>query len=243
MKGCGGKIAGLPCCTIIRGNCEEYLAKFEPGCVDLIVTDPPYGMEYRSSRKKVKQRPIHGDDRFPVETIRRLTEIPKLASYFFCRWDNLCNDLPLLKKILKKDPKSVIAWVKREGGAQGDLEHEHARVYEMAMFYPGLNHSFNRGRPPDLLFEPNTKNELHLTQKPVPLIAEILEWYEFKTVLDPYAGSGSTLRAARQLGKHFLGFEIDKMNHAEAVHFVELPLEEKSTPPPDVQPRFFFDRI
>jgi site-specific DNA-methyltransferase (adenine-specific) len=238
MKGCGGQIAGLQCCTLIHGDCEEYLTKLPPGCVDLIVTDPPYGLEYRSSRKKVKRR-IYGDDRFPLETIRRLTEIPKLASYFFCRWDNLCNDLPLLKK----NPKSVIAWIKREGGGQGDLEHEHARVYEMALFYPGLNHTFNRGRPPDVLFGRNTKNELHLTQKPVPLIREMLEWYEFQRVLDPYAGSGSTLRAARELGKHFLGFEIDKENHAEAVHFIERPLKQESLPPPDVQPRMFLDRI
>jgi hypothetical protein len=196
-------------------------------------------MEYRSSRKKVKRGTIHGDDRFPVETIRRLIEIPRLASYFFCRWTNLVDDVPLLKK----NPKSVIAWVKRESGGQGDLKHEHARVYEMVLFYPGLKHSFNRGRPPDLVFEPNTKNELHLTHKPVPLLREMLEWYEFDTVLDPYAGSGSTLRAARQLGKHFLGFEIDKRNHAEAVHLIELPLEEKRTPKPDVQPRMFPDRM
>jgi len=75
-------------------------------------------------------------------------------------------------------------------------------------------------------------------------VRRVLEWYDFKTVLDPYAGSGSTLLAARQLKKHFLGFEIDRDNHAEAVHLIERPLaEEKSALSPDTQPRFFPDRM
>jgi site-specific DNA-methyltransferase (adenine-specific) len=237
MKGCGGKIAGLPCCTVILGDCEQYIGHLTPGCVDLIVTDPPYGMSYKSANRKVEQRPIHGDDRFPVDIIRQLIEIPRLASYVFCRWDNLCEDVPHLKR----KPKSVIAWVKRESGGKGDLEHEHSRVFELALFYPGPEHAFRR-RPPDVVYESPTGNALHPTQKPVPLIIQMLEWYNFKTVLDPYIGSGSTLRAARQMGKHFLGFEIDPKHHAEAVHFIERPLlKKKSASPPDVQPQLLPD--
>ena len=236
MKGCGGEIAGLPCCTVIHGDCEDYLEKFAPGCVDLIVTDSPYGMNLKMQRKE--SRRIHGDDQFPVETIKQLIKLPRLAWYFFCRWDNLWDhgDLP--------KPKSVIVWAKESGGGPGDTHHEHSRAYEVALFYPRLPEHKFICRPNDIISVPRTGNYLHTTQKPVELMRQVLEWYDFKTVLDPYAGSGSTLLAARQLKKHFLGFEIDQSNHAEAVHLIERPLvEEKSALSPDTQPRFFLDQM
>jgi DNA modification methylase len=236
MKGCGGKIAGLPCCTVIHGDCEKYLGRFAPGCVDLVLTDPPFGMNLKMRQKE--NRPIHGDHRFPVETIKRLIKLPRLASYFFCRWDNLWNhgDLP--------KPKSVVVWAKECGGGSGDTAHEHSRAYEMAMFFPNLsNHKFS-SRPDDVVTVQRAGNYLHTTQKPVELMQQMLEWYEFTTVLDPYAGCGSTLRAARLLKKHFLGFEIDKVNHAEAVHLIERPVPEaRTTPTADAQPRLFLDRV
>ena len=125
MKGCGRKIggkAGLDCCTIIHGDCAEFLPKIPAGTVDLVVTDPPYGMKYRSW-KRGKHSPIHGDDRYPTDVIRKLIRIPRLASYFFCRWDNLWQHDETLPK-----PKSVIAWVKEPAGT-GDCDGEHMRSY------------------------------------------------------------------------------------------------------------------
>lgn len=210
--GCGRTIAGFPCCTVIHGDCNEYLWQISPGDFDLVVTDPPYGMSFVSGARKEKHRPIHGDDRLPVETIEQLIAIPKLASYFYCRWDNLWDHETLPK------PNSVVTWVK-PGTGMGDLEHEHGRNTEVALFYPGFAHAFKK-RPAETLEAPRTGNELHPTQKPVALIKQMLEWYDFETVLDPYMGSGTTGRAAKELGKHFLGFEIDDVYHAQSEEFI-----------------------
>lgn len=219
MKGCGREIAGFPCCTVIHGDCAEHLWKFNPGDVDLVVTDPPYGMEYVSGARKNKWDAIAGDDCFPFETVNQLIKIPKLASYFYCRWDNLWEHGSLPK------PSSVITWVK-PGTGMGDLKHEHGRATEVALFYPGPEHAFKKRpcdviRPCDVLEADRTRNELHSTQKPQDLIRKMLDWYNFETVFDPFIGSGTTGRVAKDMGKHFLGFEVDAGIHKRAVEFIE----------------------
>lgn len=170
-----------------------------PGCVDLVVTDPPYGMEFVSNARAVKYDAIEGDERLPIEVIQELIGIPRLASYFYCRWDNLWEHETLPK------PKSVITWAKY-GNGMGDLQHEHGRATEIALFYPGTEHVFKK-RPSDIIDGRRTGNVVHPTQKPHELIIQMLKWYDFETVLDPYMGSGTTGIAAKSLGKHFLGFE------------------------------------
>ena len=219
-QGCNRKIGGLPCCTVIHGDCNDFISQLPPGSVDLMVTDPPYGMSWQAA----KHGPIHGDDRYCHETIERLIKIPRLASYSFCRWDNLWDHGVLPK------PGSVLIWPK-PSGTQGDCNHEHGRAYEVAMFYPGPDHEFLY-RASDIIERDDdasggklsrigrTGNVLHATQKPVFLIKKILRWYDFETVLDPFMGSGATGRAAKEMGKHWLGFEIDEQIHKRAVEFI-----------------------
>ena len=208
MKKCGNKIGPFDCCTVILGKCEKYLKEIPKGSIDLVIADPPYGMKLKSWRE---HGPILGDDHFPVPTIKRLIRIPRLASYFFCRWNNLWEHDTLPK------PKSVLVWEKIETGGTGDIKHEHSRDYEMVLFYPcSPAHKF-RGRPSDVLVASKTPNYLHPTTKPIRLIIDMLNWYNFETVLDPYMGSGTTGQAAKAIGKHFLGFEADEKNHSLAV--------------------------
>jgi site-specific DNA-methyltransferase (adenine-specific) len=61
--------------------------------VDIIVTDPPYGMEFQSNHRFTKHERIVGDDRYPVEILEEFKRIAKRAVYVFCRWDNL-RELP-----------------------------------------------------------------------------------------------------------------------------------------------------
>lgn len=64
----------------------------------------------------------------------------------------------------------------------------------------------------------NTTPKVHPTQKPVPLLERLIEIFSDKddVVIDPCAGSGSTLRAAIQMGRKAYGFEIKKGFFREA---------------------------
>ena len=74
---------------IICGDCLEVMKQMPDKCVDLVVTDPPYGMNFQSNYRTVKYKKIVGDNRYPVEILEELFRLAKRAVYVFCRWDNL----------------------------------------------------------------------------------------------------------------------------------------------------------
>ena len=164
--------------------------------IEVIITDPPYGMSFQSNYRSTKHKEIDGDS--TPELLQYTASITaKHSSYIWCRWDNI-TDIP--------KPKSLITWVKNNW-SMGDLKHEHARQTEVCAFYPGNSHAFPDGRPSDVVKHDRTCNDLHPTQKPVSLIAELIGW-TIGTVYDPFLGSGTTLIAAEQLNRKCFGMEI-----------------------------------
>lgn len=183
--------------TLYKADCEDMISNI--GGYDILLTDPPYGMNYQSNRRKTKHDKISNDESFPVDILKTYIEKSKCASYIFCRWNNIYS-MPI--------PKSILAWVKNNWTA-GDLNHEHGRQWEACLFYPGPNHEFKK-RISDVIFSAKTKNELHPTQKPTELMRKIIKSNDGEVILDPFAGSGSTLIAARDCGRKAIGIEIDE---------------------------------
>ena len=164
--------------------------------IEVIITDPPYGMSFQSNYRSTKHKEIDGDS--TPELLQYTASITaKHSSYIWCRWDNI-TDIP--------KPKSLITWVKNNW-SMGNLSHEHARQTEVCAFYPGNSHAFPDGRPSDVVKHDRTGNDLHPTQKPVSLMAELIGW-TIGTIYDPFLGSGTTLIAAEQLGRKCYGMEI-----------------------------------
>ena len=183
--------------VIYHGDCRDILPSLPK--VDLVLTDPPYGIEFRSNHRIIRHDPLYGDTEFPLALIAQLAVLPTHAAYVFCRWNNLTT-MP--------SPRSVIVWVKNNW-SMGDLKHEHARQWEAICFYPGPQHQFI-ARIPDVIFADRTGNDLHPTQKPLSLCKKILGANVGQVVLDPFMGSGTTLRAAKDLGRKAIGIEIDE---------------------------------
>ena len=179
------------------GDCRDILPTL--GGVQAVVTDPPFGMCFVSSRRQLETRhmPIANDSDEGMLLLACRLE-PSHSSYIFCRWDNLYN-VP--------QPKSCITWVKNNH-SMGDLGHEHGRKTEIALFYPGPEHYFPNGRPNDVVYADKTGNNMHPTEKPVSLMKKILTW-SHGDVLDPFMGSGTTGVAAVQMGRKFIGIELD----------------------------------
>lgn len=181
--------------TLYLGDCREILPSL--GKIDAVVTDPPYGMAFRSNYRKNKHFYIHGDaDDSLLSFSCTITVLH--SRYVFCRWDNIYNC---------PKPHSVITWVKNNW-SMGNLEHEHSRCSETLLFYAGHKHFFPHGRPADIIHAPRSENENHPTEKPVALMQAILRWTD-GLVLDPFMGSGATGVAAVRLSRNFIGIEIE----------------------------------
>jgi site-specific DNA-methyltransferase (adenine-specific) len=182
-------------CTLYLGDCLEVMPAL--GKVDAVVTDPPYGMAFKSNHRKVAHKKIANDGDVSLLTWACGIEVNH-SSYIWMRWDNLA-DIP--------KPKSLITWVKNNH-SMGDLEHEHARKTEVCAFYRGESHNFPSGRPNDVIMGTRTGNEYHPTQKPVDLMRNVIEWTS-GVVFDPFMGSGTTLVACAKLGRKGIGIELD----------------------------------
>ena len=182
-------------CTLILGDCLQVMPLL--GEFDSLVTDPPYGMSFKSNYRKVSHKSIENDDTAGMLSYACSLK-PKHSSYIWMRWDNL-SAIP--------KPKSLITWVKNNH-SMGDLQHEHGRKTEVAAFYAGPNHFFKK-RPNDVVFANRTGNELHPTQKPVSLMVENVKWTNGE-VVDPFMGSGTTGVACAKLGRKFTGVELDE---------------------------------
>jgi site-specific DNA-methyltransferase (adenine-specific) len=193
-------------CRLILGDATAIVPLLDrPGAV---LTDPPFGMAFRSNHRTEKHEDIEGDR--DTELLAWACGIPVAHSrYVFCRWDNL-RDIP--------KPKSLITWVKNNW-SMGDLDHEHARQTEVAAFYPGPDHDFPSGRPQDVIRAPRTGNDNHPTEKPVQLMAAMASWTR-GTVLDPFMGSGTTLVACARLGRPAIGIEVTEEHFETAIRRV-----------------------
>lgn len=173
---------------------------------ELIITDPPYGIDYQSSwrtDKSKRKAKINGDDKFPLWIFDLK---PSNAMFVFCRWDNL-------KEIPK--PKSFIVWDKMTH-SMGDLNHEYGRQWEGIAFYPGPDHSFIK-RPADIIKCPKVPAEklIHPNEKPVGVYYPILKAHS-GNVLDLFFGSGSVGIACERMGRKWIGVDNDEAHCAIA---------------------------
>ena len=203
--------------TLYLGDCVDILPTL--GKVDAVVTDPPYGMDFQSNHRIEKHLKIANDKSADVANavIAWALDNATHSVYAFGRWDNL-YDYP--------KPKSLITWVKNNW-SMGDLKHEHARQTEVAFFYAMDGHFFPKNRPTDVLVWPRTQNANHPTEKPVGLMAKLIEWTD-GIVLDPFMGSGTTGVAAVQMKRQFIGIEREKKYFDIACERIENAQKQES---------------
>jgi len=190
---------------VICGDCLKILPQIPNKSVDLVLTDPPYGINYQSGRYKYgnPHKPIGGDDRYPSELIPLFKNKAKKAVFSFCRWDNLYE---------VEKPTSFIVWIKNNWSA-GDLRRAFGRMWEGILFYPLEEFEFNK-RVPDVIDcrrVPPTQL-MHPTEKPIHLIKHIIRncSKEGDLILDPFLGPGTTAVAAKMLDRNFIGIEINQ---------------------------------
>ena len=176
--------------------------------VDLVITDPPYGVNVIGGSKPFGKRgsiggshivdanqykPITNDDK--TLDLSELFRISKnqiiFGGHFF--------PFPTSRGWIVWDKKTKNGWNDNFGDGELIWTSFDRPLKIFRFLYMGM------------LQEGKREKRVHPTQKPVALMKWILENYskESDTILDPFAGSGSTLIACKILGRKYLGVEID----------------------------------
>jgi DNA modification methylase len=178
-----------------EGDCIEYMRQMEAGSVDCVITDPPYGM------KKAD---------WDMQIIDPLSWLPKFRNVaLFCGVKGL-HDYP------KSD--WTMAWV-RLGSTQRNGSYGGFNNWEPILIYgfKGIaNDVISVANVPD-----NTIN--HPTSKPIKLMRQLIERLTNigDVVFDPFMGSGTTGVACIELGRRFIGCEINPEYFAIAKRRIE----------------------
>ncbi len=217
--------------TIYHGDCRDILPLIEPGSVDLVLTDPPYGVSYRSNLRQIRFDGITGDDSFPVEWLAAIPRLCKFrtALYWFAS-DASIDETREAVRSIGFGLNRMLVWDKQAMTA-GDLGDYGAQT-EYVVFGTNGPVKLNGSRDGNLLSVPrvNPKVMAHPTEKPLPLLSYLIlrSTAPSELVLDPFLGSGPTLLAARDLGRKAIGIEIEEPYGERAVTRLQqsvLPLE------------------
>lgn len=200
---------------IYNDDCLKIMNEINcDGGVDLIVTDPPYLMNFQSNYRKNKYEKIKNDkDSYNLisEYLKKCNEILKdnSAIYCFCSWHNVDFFKQEFEKYFKL--KNIIVWNKNNT-SMGDLKGSYAPKHEFILFGHKGRRLIEGFRYPDVLDFKRTNNKLHPTQKPIDLLEIFVKTSskEGDTIFDGFMGSGSTGIACLKNNRNFIGVELEK---------------------------------
>ena len=198
---------------IILGDCLEEMKDIEDISIDLVVTDPPYGINLKPQRVEAKfhKKFIEGDDNLEwVDTFsNELFRISKNAVYVFCSYQKY----DVFKQSLESAGftiKNCIVWDKMWFGMGNNYRpnHEFIILAVKTKFKTKSNNLENILRFRRL----SGQKMVHPTEKPVPLLEVLIRESseEQDLVLDPFAGSGTTGVACKNLNRKYILIEKEK---------------------------------
>jgi adenine-specific DNA-methyltransferase len=199
---------------VIRGDCIAVMTGIPTRSVDFILTDPPYLVRYcdRSGRR------VQNDDRdgWIDAAFAQMYRVLKDGGFCisFYGWSTIDRFMHAWRKAGFR-PVGHLVFAKPYASAARFTRYHHESAYLLAKGNPALP----AVPPADVIPWMYTGNCLHPTQKPVSIFTPLLAAFTTPgdVVLDPFAGSGSTLVAARIMGCRGVGIEIDPAHHRTAL--------------------------
>jgi hypothetical protein len=182
-------------------NAEDVARLMDGAKADAIVTDPPYGIAYRSNKKGSVARSIQGDEDTKARDAILLDVDEDLPIACFASWR--CRP--------PRDVRGELIWKKNVGG-MGDLTFPWSTDYEVVWIF-GKGWKGHRGSSilegeTVVTWNTGSAARVHPHQKPIEVLAHLIGKSP-GSVFDPFLGSGTTLIAAEQLDRRCYGMEID----------------------------------
>ncbi len=241
-------------CTLILGDCREAMAGLADESVDMIWTDPPYGHSNHdgdfnarlNDHRGIESAPILNDGademRFIVDAM--LTEASRVLKSDSCCCC-CCGG---------GGPRPTFAWVAQRMDSDG-LSFFHSVIWDKVN--PGLGWRYRRQHEmvmiahrsggkllwadqsraaPNIFSQMPPRNRAHPNEKPVELVEHFIGLHAApgQVVMDPFMGSGTTGVACANMGRAFIGVELDPSHYETALRRVEAAYK---------QPRLFAEPI
>jgi DNA modification methylase len=193
--------------TVILGDCCLVMQHFPSASIDLVVTDPPYLINYQSR----DGRTIAGDtnDAWLLPAFGEAYRVLKSGGFCisFYGWSKADRYLAAWREAGFR-PVGHLVLIKSYTSGAAFLQYRHEQAYLLA-----------KGRvdcPPspisDVLYWKYTGNRLHPTQKPIRALTSLVRAFSKPSdvVLDPFCGSGSVPLAAKISGRRYIGIEVQQ---------------------------------
>ena len=215
---------------VYNDDCIDGMKKMPSESVDLIVTDPPYLISYKTNHRKDKSHKFgkeiaNDNDPYVItEYIKECHRIMKdnTAMYMFCSFDKVDFFKQELEKYFKV--KNMIVWVKNNHTA-GDLKAQFGKKYELIFLVNKGRALFNGKRLTDVWEFDRVvgNNQLHQNQKPLELIEQCITKHSNvgDVVFDGFIGSGTTAIACINTNRNYIGFELDEEYYKVAEQRIE----------------------
>lgn len=207
---------------LFRDDAVKWLSTLADASVDLIITDPPYESleKHRKIGTTTRLKVSDGSsnqwfDIFPNERFESLFlefyRVLKKNSHFylFCDQETMFYVKPIAEKVGFKFWKPIV-WNKMAIG----MGYHYRAKYEFILFFEKGKRKLNDLGIPDVL-ECKRVHRGYPTEKPVALLETLISQSSSHgdLIVDPFFGSGSTLVAAKNLGRNTMGCDISNVAH------------------------------
>lgn len=189
--------------TIYHGDCRKILVWMQ---ADVLVMDPPYGTQFSAANPKGgygrRQNAGLGPEGFTIAN----DGTTETRDEILAMW----GDKPAAVFGSPRMPDPPGAWAdrlvwdkKRPGMNGGPWRYRHETIYVTAGFVRANNSAVS-------IIEAWPDQSLHIHAKPIQLMRKIVCAAPEGLIADPFMGSGSTLRAAKDVGRECIGIEVEE---------------------------------
>jgi len=213
---------------LIQGDCLDYMKTLEDNSIDVVVTDPPYGIGEAAGKNKSR-----GTKLFPSK------------DFGSNDWDNQRPSIEIFNEILRVSKNQVIfggnyfadlllpsscwlVWDKNNGSTDfADCELAWTSFKTAVRYFKYTWNGFMQG---NISNKKNNEKRVHPTQKPLPLMEWVIKNYtkESDTILDPFMGSGTTGVACMNFNRKFIGIEKEEQFFQVATDRIEAAAAQTS---------------
>lgn len=199
--------------TILHGDCTKVIPRLQKGSVDLVLTDPPYIVNYRSRDGRAVANDNTGIWLRPA--FHAIYDLLKQDAVCICFYG--WNSADLFIDAWKSAGFRIVGhfvFRKRYASSTRYARHCHEQAYLLAKGQPAIP-----AQPIDDVIDwTYTGNRLHPTEKSPEILKPLIRAFSAPgdVVCDPFCGSGSTLVAAELLDRRGLGIELDRCYHRSA---------------------------